>query len=69
MPVATFPLSQSTSLTTALTVRRVCVCVFREGLQQWDEVEFIGIRDLGVAVAVNAQPKKVKEVSRATELQ
>ena len=43
-----------------------CVVLHREGLQQWDEVDFIGIRDLGVAVAVNVQPKKVKEVSPCT---
>ena len=35
----------------------------RESLQQWDEVEFIGVKELGVAVCVTVSPKKSKEVS------
>jgi hypothetical protein len=59
------PYLQSYSFLTSNHYAVLCPCLYlhREGLQQWDEVDFIGIRDLGVAVAVNVLPKKVKEVS------
>ena len=37
--------------------------MFRDALQQYDEVEFIGIRELGVAVCVSVIQRKPKEVS------
>ena len=37
--------------------------MLRDALQQYDEVEFIGIRELGVAVCVSVIQRKPKEVS------
>ena len=36
----------------------------RDALQQYDEVEFIGIRELGVAVSVSVIQRKPKEVRK-----
>ena len=36
----------------------------RDALQQYDEVEFIGIRELGVAVSVAVIQRKPKEVRK-----
>ena len=40
------------------------LCMSRDALQQYDEVEFIGIRELGVAVSVSVIQRKPKEVRK-----
>ena len=62
LPTNPFPLPSSPTLSSHH--HSASPSIPSDALQQWDDVEFIGIRDLCVAVAVTVTSKKPKEVSK-----